>query len=119
MNGGSPHVPGRTLVSRRGQGATRNLPILGAASCRPRTAGSSIHLSRTQNESSRGLSRPPGIHLIFALGLSNEVGPPHFVDCSCMGIELIGLLMERWLYRYAQCIPTSQEWHRHIVIVHG
>ena len=30
----------------------------------------------SRSEGSRGLSNPVGIHLNFALGLSNEVGPP-------------------------------------------
>ena len=32
---------------------------------------------RSESESYRGLSQPLGIHLNYALGLSNEVGPPH------------------------------------------
>ena len=40
-----------------------------------RTADRRIPFKTEQNESSRGLSEPVGIHLSFALGLSNEVGP--------------------------------------------
>ena len=103
VNAATSHVPGRALVSRRGRGATRDLPIPGASRrrppgparrsafppgergsywslsfpCRERIAGWSIHPKQTQSESYRGLSQPLGIHLNYALGLSNEVGPPH------------------------------------------
>ena len=44
---------------------------------RDRMPGSRTHANRTLSESYRGLSKPAGVHLNFALGLSNEVGPPH------------------------------------------
>ena len=43
---------------------------------RGRTRGWSIHPKTTHGECSRGLSQSLGIHLNFALGLSNEIGPP-------------------------------------------
>ncbi len=43
---------------------------------RGRIAGWKTHPARTHSKCSRGLSQPLGIHLNFALGLSNEVGPP-------------------------------------------
>ena len=43
---------------------------------RDRMPGSRTHANRTLSESYRGLSKPAGVHLNFALGLSNEVGPP-------------------------------------------
>ncbi len=44
--------------------------------CRGRASGWRIHSRRTNRNSSRGLSQPVGVHLNFALGLSNELGPP-------------------------------------------
>ena len=102
MNGGSLRLPGRALVSPRGRGATRDPPIPGASRrrrpspaprpgsppghrgpcwklsfpCRWRTHGWNTHPGTTHGEGSRGLSQPLGIHLNFALGLSNEVRPP-------------------------------------------
>ena len=40
-----------------------------------RTAHRRIPFKTEQSESSRGLPEPVGVHLSFALGLSNEVGP--------------------------------------------
>ena len=51
---------------------------------RDRMPGSRTHANRTLSESYRGLSKPAGVHLNFALGLSNEVGPPH---CTPSGAE--------------------------------
>ena len=102
VNGGSLRLPGRALVSPRGRGATRDPPIPGASRrrrpslaprpgsppghrgpcwklsfpCRWRTHGWSTHPKTTHGEGSRGLSQPLGIHLTFALGLSNAVRPP-------------------------------------------
>ena len=56
--------------------------------CRAKIAGWSIHPKQTQSESYRGLSQPLGIHLNYALGLSNEVGPPHTSDRCCSQVEL-------------------------------
>ena len=42
-----------------------------------RTAHRRIPFKTEQSESSRGLPEPVGVHLSFALGLSNEVGPLH------------------------------------------
>ena len=103
VNGGSQHAPTVALVKQqRGAGEAWDLPMLrtsfrprpsprrrpgsppaGRGSfwnlslpCRGRTYGWSIHPERTHGEGSRGLSQPLGIHLNFALGLSNEVRPP-------------------------------------------
>ena len=55
----------------RGSRCTPRLPP-------PREHGDrQTHPNRTEHQSCRGLSQPLGIHLDFALGLSNEVGPPH------------------------------------------
>ena len=45
--------------------------------CRGTTSGWRIHSRRTNRSSSRVLSQPVGIHLNFALGLSNELRPAH------------------------------------------
>ena len=65
-------------------GAKRiSLPATGAyvgnpsSPSRRRKTGWRIHLNTTHSESCRGLSKPAGVHLNFALGLSNEVGPLH------------------------------------------
>ena len=55
-----------------GQGLYWTLPL----PFRDRMPGSRTHANRTLSESYRGLSKPAGVHLNFALGLSNEVGPP-------------------------------------------
>ena len=49
---------------------------------RDRMPGSRTHANRTLSESYRGLSKPAGVHLNFALGLSNEVGPPQVSGAS-------------------------------------
>ena len=103
---GFPGAPGRTLRIRRAAGGARDVrapvarlaalagppcPADGGPVRRPGPAdigpcpsrsgtgcgGSRTHANRTHSESCRGLSRPAGVHLNFALGLSNEVGPPH------------------------------------------
>ena len=97
-------MPGRALVKQRRGGEAWDLPIPRASlrpqpspgrrsgcppgdrgpywnlsfPCRAKIAGCSIHPKQAQSESSRGLSQPLGIHLNYALGLSNEVGPPHY-----------------------------------------
>ena len=75
----------RTLSGRQGdpsaaQGLYWTLPL----PFRDRMPGSRTHANRTHSESCRGLSKPAGVHLNFALGLSNEVGPPHI---SCRSRE--------------------------------
>ena len=59
---GDPPAP-RAFARRQGPAAGR-VPLPAAG---PYISG---------NEGSRGLSNPVGIHLSFALGLSNEAGPP-------------------------------------------
>ena len=63
----------RTGDPSAGQGLYWTLPL----PFRDRMPGSRTHANRTLSESYRGLSKPAGVHLNFALGLSNEVGPPH------------------------------------------
>ena len=65
-------------------------------SLRKRTADCRIPLKTESSESFRGLSEPVGIHLSFALGLSNEVGPLHPLEASSL----------RWLGN-----ASMQSWH--------
>ena len=71
--------------SARGTSLNRTKRACGSGSCSrgcrrcspgARIAGWRTHPTRTHSKCSRELSQPVGIHLNFALGLSNEVGPP-------------------------------------------
>ncbi len=114
VNGGSSCLPERAPVSPHGRGATRDLPMPGASRrrrpsparrpgsppghrgpCwnlsfprRGRTCGWSTHSKTTHGECFRGLSQPLGIHLNFALGLSNEVRPPHSMVAAQLALWL-------------------------------
>ena len=44
----------------------------------------------SRSEAPRGLSNPVGIHLNFALGLSNEVGPPHIATVVNVAEDVVG-----------------------------
>ena len=76
------HAPGRTPLRSQGGGTACNPPAPRAFPDRQQApVAGRVSLPATgaynsRSEGSRGLSNPVGIHLNFALGLSNEVGPP-------------------------------------------
>ena len=75
------HAPGRTPLRSQGGGTACNPPTPRAFPDRQQApVAGRVSLPATgaydsRSEGSRGLSNPVGIHLNFALGLSNEVGP--------------------------------------------
>ena len=77
-----PRAPGRTPMRPRAGGTAGNPPAPRAFPNRQQApVAGRVSLPATgaynsRSEGSRGLSNPVGIHLNFALGLSNEVGPP-------------------------------------------
>ena len=77
------HAPGRTPLRSQGGGTACNPPTPRAFPDRQQApVAGRVSLPATgaynsRSEGSRGLSNPVGIHLNFALGLSNEVGPLH------------------------------------------
>ena len=87
-------APGRTPMRPRAGGTAGNPPTPRAFPDRPQApvAGRvplpATGASDSRSEGSRGLSNPVGIHLNFALGLSNEVGPPHRLDALEGGVHL-------------------------------
>jgi hypothetical protein len=76
------HAPGDTSMRPRVEGTACYPPTRSAFPARQQApVAGRVPLPPTgayvpRNEGSRGLSNPVGIHLNFALGLSNEVGPP-------------------------------------------
>ena len=90
-----PPAPGRTPPRPRAGGtacdppAPRAFPERRQASVDGRVPLPATGAYDSRSEGSRGLSNPVGIHLNFALGLSNEVGPPHKL-CGCCSRRFSG-----------------------------
>ena len=78
----------------------------------------------TRSEASRGLSNPVGVHLNFALGLSNEVGPPQLAGgaASCCAEEGVGSVAAAVAVMTANVIAAARrkgrvQWCGEVVVV--
>ena len=91
-----PRARGRTPLGPRAGGTVCSPPTQRALPARRQApVAGRVPLPATgayvaRSEGSRGLSNPTGIHLSFALGLSNEVGPPQHIEVGATG-ELVAV----------------------------